>query len=201
MIAKMRINEVNVRNQAKWFKSQKELYCNSLWIASDFLRLHPFNSFFSSLIYVGGGFFIRKGNHDDRSYYAPVISFFGSGKNIGIFFYCQSIGQDLQEKRIDEKEATEFAKEFFSSIFLRCSADEGTHFNSDGHSLMGQQFQWAGFESDKYILNNLYMLRYDTPSYHAYCRHTKDDEGDMWLYLVHFYRKDSQQETSHDPAS
>jgi len=62
----MRINEVTLKNQEQQIEYWHALCRNFLWIASDFLRLQLFNSFFSCLIYVGGGFFIRKGNHNER---------------------------------------------------------------------------------------------------------------------------------------
>lgn len=65
-MGKMRINEVNVRNQEQQHLKCFKSYCNSLWIASKFLRLQGIHFFYSSLIYVGGGSFIMKGNHDDR---------------------------------------------------------------------------------------------------------------------------------------
>ena len=61
----MRITEVTLKNQAQQIEYRHVLSRNSLWIASDFLRLQLLNYFFSYLIYVGGGFFIRKGNHYD----------------------------------------------------------------------------------------------------------------------------------------
>jgi len=62
----MRITEVTLKNQEQQIEFRR-LYCrNFLWIANIFLRLYFSYPFYSFLIYVGGGFFIRKGNHYDR---------------------------------------------------------------------------------------------------------------------------------------
>lgn len=151
----------------------------------------------------------------EYEYSAPIVSIVGS-RNIGSIFYptiedvpslyvCNSLGQDMQKGRVDKQEATGFVKEFFPFILNRFDSDAEKNFKADWSLLTGTHFEWQGFEDsntldDRYLLKNRYLLRYDTLSYHVYCRYVDHKDERLILYLVHFCRR-GEQEVGHDPTA